>query len=136
MYLHYVKKIFNCINEVFLSLGPKTFGFFFFLVMVSHRGCQGKRGAFQNLMWGGDFSQYMGGENWRGLKRIPAISLQACSFTENRLLHTYFSSISARFKLLFIVFQNFKNTYFSKHLTMAASVSTCNDSHTCIFKLL
>ena len=30
MYLTCVKNIFNCISEVFLSLGPKKLGFFFF----------------------------------------------------------------------------------------------------------
>ena len=38
------------------------------------------------------------------LVKLAAMSLQACSFTENELLHTYFSRILARFKLLFIVF--------------------------------
>ena len=37
---------------------------------------------------------------------------------------------------MFIVFYNFKSTYFSKQLLMLASVSTCNNSHTCIFNLL
>ena len=32
--------------------------------------------------------------------------------------------------------ENYQNTYFSKHLSMAASVSTCNKSHTYIFDLL
>ena len=35
-----------------------------------------------------------------------------------------------------ILFQNAKNAYFSKHLSMAASVKTCNNSHTCIFNFL
>ena len=38
------------------------------------------------------------------LLKLLAISLQACNFTKNELLHTYFSRILARFKLLFIVF--------------------------------
>ena len=29
--------------------------------------------------------------------------------------------------------ENYQNTYFSKHLSMAASVSTCNKSHTYIW---
>ena len=29
--------------------------------------------------------------------KLPAISLQACKFTKNELLHTYFSRILARF---------------------------------------
>ena len=29
--------------------------------------------------------------------KLPAISLQACKFTENELLHTHFSRILARF---------------------------------------
>ena len=32
--------------------------------------------------------------------------------------------------------ENYQNTYFSKHLSIAASVSTCNKSHTYIFDLL
>ena len=31
------------------------------------------------------------------LVKLPAISLQACKFTKNELLHTYFSRILARF---------------------------------------
>ena len=52
-----------------------------------------------------------GGEHERGLKmlskityegvylivKLPAISLQACKFTENELIHTDFSRILARF---------------------------------------
>ena len=33
------------------------------------------------------------------LVELPAISLQACKFTKNELLRTYFSRILARFKL-------------------------------------
>ena len=29
--------------------------------------------------------------------KLPAISLQACKFTKNELIHTYFSRILARF---------------------------------------
>ena len=29
--------------------------------------------------------------------KLPAISLEACKFTKNELLHTYFSKILARF---------------------------------------
>ena len=71
-------------------------------------------GSLQNLMgvgwhgevewsWVGGLSQYMGEEHG-GLKmlskntcegvhlivKLPAISLQACKFTKNELLHTYF----------------------------------------------
>ena len=68
---------------------------------------------------GGGYSQYMGGAwGWGGLKmllkntfqgvpllvKLLAISLQTSKFTKNELLRTYFSSILARFKLLFIVF--------------------------------
>ena len=35
--------------------------------------------------------------------KLPVIILQACKFTKNELLHTHFSRILARFKLLFIV---------------------------------
>ena len=35
--------------------------------------------------------------------KLSAISLQASKFTENDFLHTYFSTILARFELLFIV---------------------------------
>ena len=70
------------------------------------------------------------------LLKLPAISLQACNFTKNEHLHIYFSRILARFKLLFIVFQNSKNTYFSKHFSMTVSASTENNSHTYIFNLL
>ena len=66
--------------------------------------------ALQNLMGGGGLSQYMGGV-WRGLKtlskntcegvhlivKLPGISLQACKFIKNELLHAYFSRILARF---------------------------------------
>ena len=59
---------------------------------------------------GGGLSQHMG-EACGGLKmlskntcegvnlivKLPAISLQACKFTENELLHTHFSRILARF---------------------------------------
>ena len=64
------------------------------------------------LEWGWGLSQYMGGA-WRGghktvlkktceevhlLIKLPAISLQACKFTnKNELLRTYFSRILARF---------------------------------------
>ena len=34
---------------------------------------------------------------------MPAISLQACKFTKNELLHTYFQGFQLEFKLLFIV---------------------------------
>ena len=61
--------------------------------------------ALQNLMEGGSLSQYMGGGAWGGLKmqskktcegvflivKLSAISLQACKFTKNELLDTYFS---------------------------------------------
>ena len=52
----------------------------------------GGGGALQNLMGAPiKLSQYMGGA-WGGLK-----SLQACKFTKNELLHTYFLRILARF---------------------------------------
>ena len=38
------------------------------------------------------------------LVKLLAISLQTSKFTKNELLRTYFSSILARFKLLFIAF--------------------------------
>ena len=58
----------------------------------------------------GGLSQYMRGA-WGELKmlskdtcegvhlivKLPAISLQACKFTKNELLHNYFSRILARF---------------------------------------
>ena len=61
-------------------------------------------GALENVMAGG-LSQYMEGA-WGGvlknlskntregvhlLVKLSAISLQACKFTKNELLHTYFS---------------------------------------------
>ena len=63
-------------------------------------------GTLQNLMEGGGLSQYMGGA-W-GLKilskntcegvhlivNLLAISLQACKFTKNELLHTFFKDFS------------------------------------------
>ena len=63
-------------------------------------------GVLQNVMAGG-LSQYMEGAFGGGgvlknlskntregvhlLVKLPAISLQACKFTKNELLHTYFS---------------------------------------------
>ena len=64
--------------------------------------------------------------------KLAAISLETCNFTKNELLHTYFSRILARFKFKL---KNSKNTYFSKHLSVAASVSTYYNSHTCISNL-
>ena len=68
-------------------------------------------GSLQNMM-GGGLSQYMDGA-WGGgglkmllkntseanhlIVKLLAISLQACKFTKNKLLHTYFSRILARF---------------------------------------
>ena len=60
--------------------------------------------------FGGGLESILGG-SMRGLKmlsknicegfhllvKLPAISLQACKFTKNELLHTYFSRILARF---------------------------------------
>ena len=68
------------------------------------------------------------------LLKLQAKSLQAWNFTKNEHCHTYFQGFQLDFKL-FIVFQNSKNTYFSKHLSMAASASTCNNSHICMFNL-
>ena len=50
---------------------------------------------------------------WEGvhLLKLSVISLQACNFTKNQHLQKYFSRILARFKLLFIVFYNSKNTF-------------------------
>ena len=76
--------------------------------------------ALQSLLEG--LIQYMGymGREWGivGLKtmlkntcegvyfleKLLAISLQPCKFAKNKLLHTYFSGILARFKFLFIAF--------------------------------
>ena len=70
----------------------------------------GGGGALQNLM-GGSLSQYMRGA-WRGglkmqlentcegvylIIMLQAISLQACKFTKNELLHTHFLRMLARF---------------------------------------
>ena len=103
--------------------------------------------TLQNLM--GELESIHGGSMERGseivlkktcevvhlLVKLPAISLQACKFIKNEFLHTNFSRIQVDFKL-FIVFQNSKSTYFSKHLLMLAFVITCNNSQTCIFNLL
>ena len=66
-------------------------------------------GARGELKMEGDLSQNMRGA-WGELKmvskntcegahllvKLPAISLKACKFTKNELLHTYFSKILAR----------------------------------------
>ena len=66
-------------------------------------------GALQNLM-GGRLKSILGG-SMGGLKmlskntcegvhltvKLPAISLQACKFTKNELLHTHFSRFLAGF---------------------------------------
>ena len=36
--------------------------------------------------------------------KLPAIRLQACKFTKNELLHTYFSQILARFYVIIMLF--------------------------------
>ena len=57
-------------------------------------------------MGGGGLSQNMGELKMQSkntcegvylIVKLPAISLQACKFTKNELLHTYFSRILARF---------------------------------------
>ena len=72
----------------------------------------GEGGALQNLMGGGGgegLTQYMGEHG--GLKtllkntcegvhlivKLLAISLEACKFTKNELLHTYFRRILTQF---------------------------------------
>ena len=40
-----------------------------------------------------------------------------------------FQGFKLDFKLLFIMIYNSKNAHFSMHLSMTASVSTCNNSH-------
>ena len=42
--------------------------------------------------------------------KLPAIRLQACKFTENELLHTYFSRILARFQV--IIYCAFSRNHF------------------------
>ena len=62
-------------------------------------------GAFQNLVGehgggGGGGVKMLSKNNCKGVHlivKLPAISLQACKFTKNKLLHTYFSRILARF---------------------------------------
>ena len=36
-------------------------------------------------------------EGVRLLVKLPALSMEACKFTKNELLHTYFSRVLARF---------------------------------------
>ena len=43
------------------------------------------------------------GEGVHLIVKLPAINLQACKFTKNELLHTYFQGFQLEFKLLFIV---------------------------------
>ena len=50
----------------------------------------------------------------------------------NFLTHI-FQGFWLEFKLLFTVFWNSTSNHFSKDLLIAASLSTCNNSHTCIF---
>ena len=66
--------------------------------------------ALQNLIGGGGLKSIRGG-SMGGLKilsknncegvhlivKLPTISLPACKFTKNELLHTYFRRILARF---------------------------------------
>ena len=42
--------------------------------------------------------------------KLPAISLQACKFTKNELLHIHFSKILARFKV--IIYCAFSKNHF------------------------
>ena len=78
------------------------------LVRVSHRCWEHGGVVLQNLMWG---LKLIHGGSMGVLKmlskntcevvhlivELPAISLQACKFTKNELLHTYFWRILARF---------------------------------------
>ena len=78
-------------------------------IRVSHR-CWGHRGWLLKIWWGAQLKSIHGG-SMGGLKmlskntcegvhlivKLPAISLQACKFTKNELLHTYFWRILARF---------------------------------------
>ena len=80
----------SCLNP-----GPHIVGF--------PTGVENMGGALQNLMGGRGLSQNMG-EAWRELKmlsqntcegvhlivKLPAKSLQACKFSKNDFLHTYF----------------------------------------------
>ena len=50
----------------------------------------------------------------------------------NFLTHI-FQGFWLEFKLLFTVFWNSTSNHFSKDLLIAASLSTCNNSYTCIF---
>ena len=54
---------------------------------------------------GGGCSKFDGGglESMHGLKLL-AISLQACKFTKNERLHTFFQGFQLDFKLLFVLF--------------------------------
>ena len=99
--------------------------------------------VLQNLM-GGGFSQYIWGAwSWalNGILKIYVKSLKNTCEGVHLLVKLLsirihiFLGFQLEFKLLFIVFQNFTSTYLSKDLLMAASLSTCNNSHGCIFNL-
>ena len=69
---------------------------------------------------------------WRKhlLVKLSAISRQACNFTKNELLYTYFSKILAIFYITIYCFRTPRTLIFSKHLSiMVDSVSTCINSH-------
>ena len=67
---------------------------------ASHR-CWDHGGTWINTWgeWGGGCKMLLKNicEGVHMLVKLPAISLQACKFTKNELLHTYFSRILARF---------------------------------------
>ena len=71
------------------------------------------------------------------LLKFQAISLQSRNFTTNELPHIYFSRILAIFWVIYYsLCLESKNTYFSKHLSIAASVSTCNNLYSISYKKL
>ena len=53
---------------------------------------------------------HWGGRQLGGLKKVVAISLQACKFTKNELLHIHFSRIIARFSV--IIYCTFSRNHF------------------------
>ena len=88
------------------------------IILVKTIIYQGFPQALQNLMeeGRGGLSQYMG-RSMGGIKMLLkntcdrvdlivkslTINLEACKFTKNELLHTYFQGFQLDFKLLFIV---------------------------------
>ena len=67
-------------------------------------------------------------EEIHSLAKLQTVSPQASNFTENEFHHKHFLRILVRFYVIIYCILEFQEHY-SKHLLMAASVSTCNNSH-------